>query len=392
MQDNFSKPELVLHKLRSYVEQNNYCGYDVYDGLEMTNNRLLVNTNITNLLITQFFKKCPVNFRSLAGIKKRQMAKSFGIFLNAYSLLIESSKNEEEKKQFLQKAEYLLQWLDENKLKNYSGSCWKFGFKYRFMFDAPTAVITSIIAKGLHQYYLVTGSGLAKNLLLNTKDFILKDLPQTTDDDGICFSYTPIKKDNCYNASLLAAETLARVYSINNDKELLPVIDKAVIYVINKQKPDGRWNYSLDVTSGKERPQIDFHQGYVLESIFEIRRLTGINSPVYDNAIEKGTDFYFKNQFFSDGRAKWRIPKEYPIDIHNQAQAIIYFSMISKGNDEKSRFATTVLDWTINNMFSPGNYFYYQVHRLYKIKIPYMRWSQAWMMLAMCKLLKKSNR
>jgi hypothetical protein len=38
-----------------------------------------------------------------------------------------------------------------------------------------------------------------------------------------------------------------------------------------------------------------------------------------------------------------------------------------------------------------AGYFYYQIQPYYKNKIPYMRWSQAWMLLALATLLEQKD-
>ena len=38
-----------------------------------------------------------------------------------------------------------------------------------------------------------------------------------------------------------------------------------------------------------------------------------------------------------------------------------------------------VINWTIENMQDSAGYFYYQKKKFWTTKIPYMRWSQAWM-------------
>ena len=43
-------------------------------------------------------------------------------------------------------------------------------------------------------------------------------------------------------------------------------------------------------------------------------------------------------------------------------------------------------------MFSPEGYFYYRILPFGKIKTPYMRWGQAWMLLALATLFEKSAR
>jgi len=42
-------------------------------------------------------------------------------------------------------------------------------------------------------------------------------------------------------------------------------------------------------------------------------------------------------------------------------------------------------------MWSKKGYFYYQKHRFYTNKISYMRWSQAWMLLAISRNLRNEK-
>jgi hypothetical protein len=85
----------------------------------------------------------------------------------------------------------------------------------------------------------------------------------------------------------------------------------------------------------------------------------------------------------------WRIPREWPVDIHNQAQGIITSSRLSHLNPEYLEFAKKIACWTIENMQDKTGYFYFRKNRFYTNKISYMRWSNAWMFLALAELLKK---
>ena len=131
----------------------------------------------------------------------------------------------------------------------------------------------------------MTNNENAKEILISASDFILNDIPVTEDEKGICFSYTPLQRDLCFNSSLLAAEILAKTYVLCPKPELKEKAIKAVEWVIYHQKDDGRWNYSIDLKTGKEREQIDFHQGYVLESIFEIQNALGMPEEKWEESI-----------------------------------------------------------------------------------------------------------
>ncbi len=376
--------EESLIKLRNYIEKENYSGYDLYDGLNITNNTFVINNYYLNTFITQFFKLNPINTRKFLAMKKTMMPKAIGIFLNAYTNLLSIHSDDEFVKARIDK---LVDFLNGSSVKGYSGNCWNFGFNYKFMFDKPTVVITSIIAKGLFNYFQLTKDKQTKDMLIGVKEFIIKDLIISKQNEGICFSYTPIKEELCFNASMLAAETLSRIYYIEKDQELLSYIKKSVEFVLAHQKDDGRWNYSKNLNTGVEREQVDFHQGYVLESLDEIRRLTDLKIPGLEDSIRKGAEFYRREQFFENGRSKWRLPKIWPVDIHNQAQGIITFSKLSYLNPEYSDFAKKIAKWTIDNMQDKKGYFYFRKGRFITNKISYMRWSNAWMFLALTEIL-----
>ena len=60
------------------------------------------------------------------------------------------------------------------------------------------------------------------------------------------------------------------------------------------QNLDGSWYYSFDPDTGKPKKQIDFHQGYVLETIKRICDFANIDISIYDKEIRLGLEFYRK--------------------------------------------------------------------------------------------------
>ena len=166
---------------------------------------------------------------------------------------------------------------------------------------------------------------------------------------------------------------------------------QAIDYVLSVQKDNGAWYYSYNPENDTERKQIDFHQGFVLMSLHNY----AINAKDSDEkiklAIAKGLDFYAKEQFFDNGKSKWRLPKEWPVEIHNQAQGIITFIELSNYNTKYKDLANEIAAYTIQNMQHKKGYFYYQIHKRYSIKISYIRWSQAWMLLALATIKNSNN-
>jgi hypothetical protein len=75
----------TITSLLDYCRRTNYAGYDPYDGL---NSRLFQATPLRHwplarLAWIQFFKRCPVNIRSLVGVPREQNPKGIALFLSA---------------------------------------------------------------------------------------------------------------------------------------------------------------------------------------------------------------------------------------------------------------------------------------------------------------------
>ena len=380
-----------LIELARYIEQQEFQGYDPYDTLNSWIPFKFLG-KWPAAIATQIQKRNPINIRPLLGIKKGYNPKGMGLLLQAYSVIYRKNKSNETK----EKMNFLFNWLCENYSQGYSGYCWGYNFDWvnpggYLKVYTPSVVVAAFVIAGIHEYYLAIPDERAREIILNSSKYVLKDLPISEFKEGISFAYTGQSKGCCYNASLLGAELLSRVYSINRDENLLPYIKKALDYVISKQKDNGKWDYSYDKEIKKEREQIDFHQGFVLCSIDKIIQYVGLDQKQYIKNLEKGAEFYYKEQFFYEGRSKWRLPKVWPVDIHNQAQGIITFLQLSYLNSEYKNFATKIADWTIKNMQDKKGFFYYQKHKFYTNKISYMRWSQAWMMLALTRLQLSNN-
>jgi hypothetical protein len=306
-----------------------------------------------------------------------------GLFLKAYCNLYRKTGD----KAYLDKAKWSFDWLTANYSKGYSGMAWGYNFpwasssEYKEPF-LPSVVVTQHVVDGIHAYYELTKDPQAQDVIVRAAKYVNNDIPVTEFDDGISFAYTHQSKGACYNASLHAAEILLKACLVQGHTPDTR-IEQAASFVLSRQKADGSWYYSLNPENNTERKQIDFHQGFVLVSLHNIRKQGGILPDEISRSITKGLEFYKNEQFFSNGRSMWRLPKKWPVDIHNQAQGIITFSLLKGYHQEYLDFAKTIARWTIENMQDKTGYFYYRKYPLFINKIPFIRWSQAWMLLAL---------
>ncbi len=367
--------EQVLQDLR----KNRFAGYDPYDALMGS-----FNPGPLSKYWIQLGKRCPLNFRPLFAIHKNRNPKAIGIILEALSRSYSFTRQ----RSLLPDMHRLFRWLQQNKSQGYSGASWGYPFHW-FSADllirahTPSVVATATVGRGIYQYYRVTENPQAAILLAAIKDFILKEIPVYSDSSGICFSYTPLRKDCVYNASLLAAEVLTLTGTLTGDEKALDKAALATRFVLNKQYPNGHWNYSMDIENKSERQQIDFHQGFILESLLSIRDHHPRIFSHLERALDSGYRFYTQKQFDANGRSRWRLPANWPADIHHQAQGIITHALLRRDFAAAIKFACTIADWTIDHLYDKKGCFYYQKWPFLTNKITYLRWAQAWMLKAL---------
>lgn len=370
-----------LNKLKSYIEKENFKGYDPYDALNSPILRFLsLNEKYLRIAFIQSLKHLPINLRPILGIKKDYNPKGLGLLLWGYSKLYML----EEKREHLEKIEYLLALLESLKSKGYSGCCWGYNFPWQskaFYLPkfTPTIVNSSFIGHALIDTYRYTGKERALQMALSIKDFILHDLNRKEEDSTLCFSYTPLDRTAVHNANLLGASFLIRLYKYISDQSLKKAALSSLSYSMKYQRDDGSWYYADTDCQG----WIDsFHTGFNLMSILYFLR-EGF-AEEYRSAFEKGVSFYAQNFFLPDGTPKYYHEKLYPIDIHSSAQAVVFFSRMGNSYHE---FTEKVLQWMIENLQNRRGFFYYQKRRLFTNKIPFMRWAQAWAFHALTEYL-----
>ena len=212
-------------------------------------------------------------------------------------------------------------------------------------------------------------------MAMSIRDFLLKDLNRTGDNGTFCFSYTPIDRIAVHNANLLGASFLIRLFKYNNDPMTRDEALSSLSYSMKYQRPNGSWFYA----DTSYQSWIDsFHTGFNLQSVLYF--LEEGYCEEHRQAFKKGVSFYADNFFLEDGTPKYYHDKTYPVDIHSPAQAIVFFSRMGKQYKELTE---RIIGWMINNMQDYKGYFYFQKTEGYMNKMPYMRWSQAWVFHAL---------
>jgi len=176
------------------------------------------------------------------------------------------------------------------------------------------------------------------------------------------------------------------VYKHTGEKKFLGPALRAARCSAAKQNADGSWYYGDAQTQG----WIDnFHTGFNLCALQSIGRYA--ETTEFESRIERGFEFYRTHFYREDGAAGYFHNSTFPIDIHAVAQSIITPLEMGAGDAANQRMSRTALQWAMNHMWDDRGFFYYRVLRSCTIRTSYMRWSQAWMLLALSSLLRTSD-
>jgi hypothetical protein len=226
-------------------------------------------------------------------------------------------------------------------------------------------------------------------------DFILNDLNRSQEaKDEVCFSYSPLDQSRVFNASLLAGETLATVGRLTGEPSLCEWAMRVARYVVRRQRPDGSWSYGgEDYQSWCD----NFHTAFILTSLSRIIESSEAGDE-FSGALTRGYQFWSERFFLSNGWPKYFPDRLYPADAHSAGAAIaglveLQEVSIACGNGRAPssfpgtlELAQKVAGWSIANLRSADGYFCYQRRRLGTVRIPYMRWSEAWMAYGLARL------
>lgn len=275
------------------------------------------------------------------------------------------------------------------KVEGFSGAAWGYNFDWQSRnFFAPRGTPTVVPTAFATRAFIEAARKFKDDAYLNVAgsvcDFLLRDLPRTVDTETeLCFSYAPNSNTRIFNASLLAAEVLAETGQLTNNTSLCEHATRAACYVVNQQQRDGSWTYGTE----PNQSWIDsFHTAYILFSLKRIISACALGAE-FQHALEHGFRYWKEAFFLADGWPKYYHDDPYPADAHAAASAIVTLLECRDLDDTATSTAQQVATWTINNLRDQRGFFYYQRRRFYTVRKPYMRWTQAWMLYALARLI-----
>jgi hypothetical protein len=379
----------AARKLFAYCRENDWAGYDPYDALNSQRFMAVpaLQSRIPRLVLTQLLKRSPIDLRGWLQVSKTQNPKGIALFLAAALKAPElyAGLNTD-----LPGA--LLERLVALRSPDSAYWCWGYSFPWQTRTiivprGAPNLVCTMFVAASLLDLYERRGQREHLEMAVSAAEYILHELYWSEGGEVAGFCYPlPGVRSHVHNANFLAAALLCRVYKHTGDEKFVAPALRAARYSAGKQHPDGSWPYG---ESPKQQWVDNFHTGYNLGALRSLSRDLGTSE--FEASIREGFRFYKAHFFRPDGAARYFHNRTYPIDIHCVAQSIITLLEFRDLDADNLRLVSSVYRWAMEQMWDERGFFYYRVLRMGKVRTSYMRWSQAWMLLALTELMRAAD-
>jgi len=214
----------------------------------------------------------------------------------------------------------------------------------------------------------------------------LRDTP--TGDNSTAGSYSPHDETRVINASAYRAFVLFDAAERCGRREYATSARRNLNFILEQQRPDGSWLYGLD---GPMEAFVDhFHTCFVLKNLFKLNRL--LHEPAVSEAIGRGWTYYRRNLFGPDG-----LPKGFAVqprlqlvrvEAYNFAEAITLGTLLGDDIPEALLLARRLAQRLITEFQLRSGHF---VTRVYvggiRHTLPFLRWPQAQLLLALTGLL-----
>ncbi|MCR4417196.1 MAG: hypothetical protein NUV92_05570 [Ignavibacteria bacterium] len=395
-------------KLKQWIETNGFAGYDPYDLYSQVphfrkviySKNFFIKNSVSKMygILDKFF---PLLLRRVFRVKKTINSKGMALLGLGYIFRYLNFREEKD----LQKVYQISEWLLNNRNKIYPGFCWGYPFDWQSRIFIPEGTPSVVVSYAVGEFFLkafeLTNEKKFFDVVLGVCKFITEGLNKTKlDDDKFCFSYTPIDNFQVHNANLFAAEFLIRIGITYDIPDYIELGLAATKFTLSQQLPNGSLNYWGNEQNYSTKNKNDhYHVGFEIRLLSSIGKLT--NNDVILKSAEKYYNFYINNLIYHNNQEfipKMYPEKTFPLDIHACAESIILNTRLFElfSNMEFIELANKLSIWIINNMQNKNGSFSYcrwkYLNFYYNVKIPYLRWGQAWMFYALNYLIYNLNR
>lgn len=370
-----------------------FAGYDVYD---LRSNELFAFLASTRLgtPILEFADRHPVFIRNILFLHPRRYAKAMALFIEIYLWIYQKTQE----KSCLENVAKCETWFMENIVEMNGVWGWGLPLEWKsgstiypknrvpFLIDTAYAVIS--LLKILRDGYSSNKAATQKALEKVYEGLLKKSSSMTISSGESFFRFSPIDEKPIHNSNLYTAYALLSLNKYLNQKGPEPDrIRQSIFFTLKRQKADGRWTYGdPDSDAGFDYTD-NFHSVYILRALKCIHQY--YNEKEIENAIKKGVQFYCREMVDPFYGPKFRPDRIFPIEIHSCAAQLLVYAEFHTLIENAAAKINERLEWLKKNMWDRTGYFYYRLKKDGTlVKVPFIKWGQAWMARALMEVLK----
>lgn len=354
---------------RRWVDRDDYS-FDPYDGLMARRvPAALLSRRVPRLALVQLHKRLPFNARPLFGIDPTKNSYAVAHFASAVVRL-----------HGVDAARPRLDWLVANRV---SGG-WAYPFDvqtktFHYSRRTPNVVCTVFAGNAFLDAVELAGDRDWLPVAVEAARFVATELSAQLRGRPY-FTYLPDRPEMIHNGNVLAAQLLVRAGHHAGDAELVERGLAALPLTLDAIAADG----SLLYGEGPSLSWVDgHHTGFVVEALWEIERTLPGRVAGLADTVQRMARYYQDHLIGTDGHPYQRPHQPYPLDTIAGAQAVQTFAKL--GGDYLAPARSTAA-FIIDHMQLPSGHFAYLASAHHRKRVPYARWSDAPMSLALATL------
>jgi hypothetical protein len=272
------------------------------------------------------------------------------------------------------RAEAHLEWLGRNRVDG----GWAYPFDVQtgtasYPRTTPNVICTVFAAQAYWDVWDATGDAAARAGAVDAGRFLVERL-LLREPERTWFEYYPGHGTLIHNANVLAARAALQAGRLAGDEAVLAAARDAACASAAAVEEDGEIRY------GERAPYLwvdGHHTGFVVEALHDLSPA----APQIADAARRAAGYYRERLFAPDGRPLQAPGRHHPVDAIAGAQGIQTFARL--GDLPTAR---RIARWMLSNMRGSAGTFAYQRGRAHTKRVPYARWSDAPMALALATL------
>jgi hypothetical protein len=371
--------------LEAYWRERDDTGFDPYDGLETDRLAFLARLpRFAQLAVVQLNKRSPVNLRPLEGVRPTRNAYAVAHLASACAVL--AGLQEEGWPLGLTAMADRLDWSCSNRVQ----AAWAYPFDtqtktFAYARTVPNVICTAFTVEALLDGVRAVASQPAyaeraacwQDAAAGAVGWALDNLYLESGGRRY-FGYLPTETLLIHNANVLAARFVARAGRAFGEEPWVETARGCLDVTVRAIDADGLLPYG----EGSRQAWADgHHTGFVAEALLDLSEL--LDEPELRAVASRVRAGYRRCLFEADGRPLLYPGKRFPIDVITGAQGIQTFAMA--GGSEVA-FAQSIAEFMLTSMRSRSGTFLYRQGRSHRKAVPYVRWSDAPMCLALARL------